>query len=124
MLQAGVCSIYAQRPQTCRDYDCRIFAACGIAAGGEEKRDVNKRVASWRFEYPSVQDEQEQQAVRAAVDFLTCNEELIGHQRMPSHPTQLALLAIKVYERFMPEAGGDDADKAAHVRAVIDGGQT
>src|SRR5487761_2058332 len=27
MLVAGKCSIYEQRPRTCRSYDCRVFAA-------------------------------------------------------------------------------------------------
>jgi Fe-S-cluster containining protein len=31
MLVAGECSIYEDRPQTCRDYDCRVFAATGIS---------------------------------------------------------------------------------------------
>ena len=30
MLVEGDCSIYGDRPQTCRDYDCRVFAATGI----------------------------------------------------------------------------------------------
>ena len=33
MFTARACSIYAQRPRTCRDYDCRMFAAAGIDAG-------------------------------------------------------------------------------------------
>ena len=30
MLNAGKCSIYEDRPQTCLDYDCRIFTAAGV----------------------------------------------------------------------------------------------
>src|SRR5690349_17026309 len=33
LLQDRECSIYEQRPRTCRDFDCRIFAAAGIEAG-------------------------------------------------------------------------------------------
>lgn len=119
MLQAGTCSIYAARPQTCRDYDCRIFAACGITAGGEEKHDVNQRVAMWRFSYPSTRDETEQQALREAMDFLASDDGLFGADLIPTHPTQLALLAIEVYELFMPDAEMSELDKAAHIRAVI-----
>jgi hypothetical protein len=28
--EAGRCSIYAARPKTCRQYDCRIHATCGL----------------------------------------------------------------------------------------------
>src|SRR5688572_16095110 len=52
MLDDGKCSIYSVRPQTCLDYDCRIFAASGIDAGGEDKAVINKRVREWRFSYP------------------------------------------------------------------------
>ena len=31
MLVDNQCSIYEHRPQTCRDYDCRVFAATGIS---------------------------------------------------------------------------------------------
>src|SRR5689334_1550064 len=41
MLDDGKCSIYSVRPQTCLDYDCRIFAAAGIDAG-EGKVVINK----------------------------------------------------------------------------------
>jgi Fe-S-cluster containining protein len=34
MLAAGRCTIYADRPQTCRDYDCRIYAAAGLVPDG------------------------------------------------------------------------------------------
>src|SRR5262249_23063586 len=30
MLVDNACSIYADRPQTCRTYDCRVFPASGI----------------------------------------------------------------------------------------------
>ena len=56
MLHAGRCSIYPVRPQTCLDYDCRIFAAAGIEAGGEDKWVINKRVREWRFSYPTPND--------------------------------------------------------------------
>ena len=44
MLGCGQCTIYRQRPQTCRDYDCRVFAAAGIDAGGADKAVINRRV--------------------------------------------------------------------------------
>ena len=51
MLSCGNCTIYAQRPQTCLDYDCRVFAAAGIDAGGADKAVINRRVHEWRFRF-------------------------------------------------------------------------
>ena len=45
MFVNGGCSIYADRPETCRAYDCRVFAAAGIPAGGDDKSVINERVA-------------------------------------------------------------------------------
>src|ERR1039458_8074282 len=45
------CSIYEDRPQTCRDYDCRIFAATGIAVDQTVQPEIAKRVESWEFNY-------------------------------------------------------------------------
>ena len=51
MLQQTGCTIYADRPLTCRTYDCRIFAATGIAEAAPEKTDVTARAKRWRFSY-------------------------------------------------------------------------
>jgi len=50
------CRIYTQRPLTCRKYDCRIFVAAGIAAGGAEKVLINQRVLRWKFSYSTQHD--------------------------------------------------------------------
>jgi Fe-S-cluster containining protein len=55
MLKNDQCSIYAARPSTCRSYDCRVFAAADIAAGGAEKADVNARVLRWQFSHADIQ---------------------------------------------------------------------
>ncbi len=118
--QQGRCSIYAARPQTCREYDCRIFAACGIAAGGAEKCDVNRRVRQWRFQYPTPRDQIEQQAVNDAHAFIERHGHLIGAAQRPTQPTQMALLALQVHELFLPECDLDTATKAARIRALIE----
>jgi uncharacterized protein len=50
MLVGGRCSIYEDRPRTCRTYDCRVFAATGV-----EPDDglIAERAARWRFTYAS-----------------------------------------------------------------------
>src|ERR1700744_6360433 len=70
MLSCGRCTIYAERPQTCLDYDCRVFAAAGIEAGGADKAAINQRVREWRFRFSAAADLQAHAAVRAAATFI------------------------------------------------------
>jgi Fe-S-cluster containining protein len=105
MLQAGQCTIYDARPQTCRDYDCRIFAAAGIAAGGEDKAVINRRVNAWRFEYPAEADRQAHRAVLAAAAFIRDRREAFPGRRAPTAPTGIAVLAIKAYDVFVTGPG-------------------
>ncbi len=99
MLDDGKCSIYSVRPQTCLDYDCRIFAAAGIDAG-EGKVVINKRVHEWRFSYPERTDELEHAAVRAAAAFIRDKRDSFT-VRVPAGPMGIAVFAIKGYEVFL-----------------------
>src|SRR5262245_11910977 len=85
MLVDNACSIYEHRPQACRAYDCRVFAAAGITIDDEDKRFIAERVARWRFSYPTETDRIEHDAVRAAA------------ARLGAHPnaTQRAVLAVR-----------------------------
>jgi uncharacterized protein len=101
MLHAGRCSVYHVRPQTCLDYDCRIFAAAGIDAG---KPIIDKRVREWRFSYPSETDLVEHEAVRAAASFVREHRDSFS-VRVPTAPMGIAVFAIKAYIVFLdPEA--------------------
>jgi uncharacterized protein len=61
MLVDARCSIYEDRPQTCRTYDCRVFAATGV-----EPDDglIAERAARWRFTYASEADRARHDEVR------------------------------------------------------------
>lgn len=97
MLSAGRCTIYQVRPQTCLDYDCRIFAAAGIDAG---KPIIDKRVREWRFSYSSDGDRIEHDAVRAAASFVREHRDSFG-VRVPTAPMGIAVFAIKAYAVFL-----------------------
>jgi uncharacterized protein len=101
MLNAGKCSVYQHRPQTCRDYDCRIFAAAGIDAGGADKSIINDRVRAWRFTYPSDEDRRVHEAVQAAATFIREHRADFPGGRAPTAPTGVAVLALKVYGLFL-----------------------
>ena len=95
MLGPAGCTIYADRPRACRVYDCRIFAAAGIEPA--DKPLVAERVAQWRWESPSP----EQDAVRAAATYLRSHPDLVA----PDAPSAAqALAALHVYDLFLDGA--------------------
>jgi uncharacterized protein len=40
------CTVYHHRPVVCRTFDCRIFAAMGLA----DHSDLNHRIPDWTFD--------------------------------------------------------------------------
>lgn len=117
MLQDGNCSIYEYRPQSCRDYDCRIFAAAGIGAGGDDKQVINDRVRQWEFTYASEEELRLHEAVRAAATFIRTKGESFPGGRGPTAPTGIAVLALKSYRVFLANESRDDVETA---RAIIE----
>ncbi|MCC6170827.1 MAG: YkgJ family cysteine cluster protein [Gammaproteobacteria bacterium] len=123
MLHSGRCSIYAQRPQTCLDYDCRIFAAAGLDAGGADKAVINRRVRAWRFSYEGEAERRSHDAVRTAARFIRERPEAFSALgvRVPAGPMGIAVLAIKAHAALLdPAAPADDAGRA---RAMIAAGR-
>ncbi|MCZ6642018.1 MAG: YkgJ family cysteine cluster protein [Gammaproteobacteria bacterium] len=100
MLVDEKCSIYEHRPQTCRNYDCRIFPAAGIAAAEDDKVLITQRTRRWKFSYPSADDRTEHAAVQAAARFLRERAEYFADE-IPTNAIQLAILAIKVSGVFL-----------------------
>ena len=83
MLGDGGCSIYEHRPRTCRTYDCRIFPATGVDLDDHSKRAIAERAARWRFEYPAELDRREQEALRAAAEFVREHEDSLPDDMTP-----------------------------------------
>lgn len=114
------CTIYADRPIACRTFDCRIYAAAGIAA---DRPDIHEQARRWAFTYPSAQDLEEQEAVRAAVRFIGEHPESLPSAAAHRQPLRVAVLAIAVHERFLPRRPRawhrPDTDRR-RVRAVAD----
>jgi hypothetical protein len=63
LLVDGGCSIYDDRPRTCRTYDCRVFTAADVEP---DKPLIAARVRSWRFTYDTPGSRSSHDAVRAA----------------------------------------------------------
>lgn len=113
------CTIYAHRPRTCRTYDCRIFAAAGIPAGGPDKSVINDRVKSWRFSYASAADREIHRAVRRAAAFVRNHAKLFPGGRIPTDPAQLAILALRVHPVFLEPSSKIRSD-AELARAIVE----
>jgi uncharacterized protein len=103
MVRAEGCSIYEHRPLTCRAYDCRLFAAAGIAT---DRAPITLRARRWKFAYPTRVDRGEHAAVRAAARFVSRHPECLPDGALPGNPAHVADLAIKVYEVFLDVMAG------------------
>jgi len=101
MLKDGACSIYESRPMTCRRYDCRVLAAAGILPETPERAVIAERVRRWRFQCPSAEDARALEAVRAAGAYLTRADSPLPDGFVPAHATQVAVLAIRVFDVFL-----------------------
>ena len=101
MLVEGACSIYAHRPRTCRTYDCRIFAAAGVALDEGEKVHIAHRSSRWEFSHPTAADRVRHDAVRAAAVFLRDHRTESDGRVIATAATPLAVFAVKVHDAFV-----------------------
>jgi Fe-S-cluster containining protein len=121
MLTEHRCSIYQHRPQTCLDYDCRVFAAAGINAGGSDKSVINQRVSQWRFSYLMEADELAHRAIRSAATFIRTQRESFPSGRVPTGPTGIAVLAVKAHAVFLNGGVASKSD-AEIAMAILEAG--
>jgi len=101
MFVGGRCSIYDDRPRTCRVYDCRVLPAAGLEPDDDAKAAITAQVRRWRFTYPTPLDRIQQDAVEAAAFFLHSHAGRLPAGLVPRNPTQLAFLAIRVHDVFV-----------------------
>lgn len=118
MFDGTGCTIYPDRPQTCRDYDCRIFAAAGLMAGGPEKRVINERVNAWRFSYADAGARRRHAAIRAAAAFIRDRWQAFPGLCAPTAPTGIAVLALKSHRVFLDPVHDELADEEL-ARAIL-----
>jgi Fe-S-cluster containining protein len=100
MLIDNQCSIYEDRPQTCRDYDCRIFAATGVSVDPRTQPEIAQRVQEWAFNFENIESRDEDRILKEAAAFLDKNRELFPPWSIPNNPVQLAVLAVRIYRLF------------------------
>jgi Fe-S-cluster containining protein len=114
--EGGRCTIYAHRPLTCRTYDCRVFAAAGLDADREE---ISERARRWRFACPSDADAEQLAAVAAAARWIPAHAAAFPGGEVPDDPAQLAVLAVRVADAFLPDGPAASGAGEGEVAAVI-----
>ncbi len=112
MLTDGACTIYEHRPRTCRTYDCRVFAASGLELDDPTKSAINDRVARWRFRLVDRSDRAKLDAVRSAAVS-------VAEVDPGADATERTLVAIEVYEDFLPVDPEGGSAPATSVRESV-----
>lgn len=110
MLVDQKCSIYENRPKTCRNYDCRIFPATGLSVGDADKELISRQAHRWIFNFPDQNARKHFSALKAAARFLNKFSKLFPDGFVPGNTTQQAVLAIKIYEVFLSVPNDFDFD--------------
>jgi uncharacterized protein len=121
MLVERRCTIYAERPRTCRDYDCRIYAAAGLLPDGD-RPVIQQRVGEWCFGYADDQARASAIAVQRAAAFIREHAASFPAAVRAHSATAAAVLAVKVYPLFTDGQGAGPV--AAQVNAVLEAART
>jgi len=100
MFKSGKCSIYESRPETCRQYDCRVFAASKLKVS-DVSEEIAKKVKSWEFEYSSARSIELSNAVKSAGIFLSEYADKFPTGFIPSQSSQLAVMAVRIHPLFL-----------------------
>ncbi|MDO8731311.1 MAG: YkgJ family cysteine cluster protein [Actinomycetota bacterium] len=90
MFGSDGCSIYSNRPQACRAYDCRIFAATGIEVAADGHTEIAARVQQWQFDLDA-EGESALVDIRAAASYVSQNSASLG---IGTSATAIAIAAI------------------------------
>jgi len=101
MLVINKCSIYRNRPATCRSFDCRILAASGLVTEDNVDNPIFQQARRWKFRCPTKNDHNMLSAVQDAAKFLTSHPEYFRDTIGPVDAIQYSVLAIKVYDVFI-----------------------
>jgi uncharacterized protein len=101
MLVDDRCSIYEHRPRTCRQYDCRVFAAAGVDPVEDGKVRVAVRVRQWRFAHASAADRAGHDATVAASAYLRARPDAIPVGEEPRTAADLAVLGMRASVAFV-----------------------
>ena len=101
MLVDDACSIYEDRPATCRKFDCRVLSAAGLEPDGPGQDALAERVREWQFDLGTPRDRVARDAVRAAVAFIESHPECFEPGRNPVNAVQRSVVALAISDEFI-----------------------
>ena len=78
---------------------------------------IDDRVRVWEFDYESDAERRAHDAVRAAAAFIRDRRESFPDGAAPTAPSDVAVLALKIYTAFLEPAKSDAETAAAIVEA-------
>ncbi len=106
MLESGACSIYEHRPNTCRVYDCRVFAATGVMPTDAAQRDVVQRAKRWLFTTDQA-GAADLVALRETARFVFNHRDLIDATIRPQTAAQLVIFVLRVFDTYRAATTND-----------------
>lgn len=114
----GDCTLYRDRPRTCRHYDCRVFAAAGVTPRAP---DIATRAAAWSFTYADAAARSAHEAVGRAARFLRDHADAFSRPG-PEDPVAIALIAVASHQVFLEDVGSPRSSEriAAEVVAAFE----
>jgi len=112
MFDGSGCSIYADRPQTCRDYDCRIYAATGLLPDGD-RPVIRDRVLEWQFTSANAEEAAQCAALCRAAMFIREHAALFPASARAQSAAAVAVLAVKTWPLFTEERAANEKGGAA-----------
>jgi hypothetical protein len=89
----GRCSIYHDRPKSCRRYDCRPYALTGVLPCDDPV--VIEAINQWRVEHKTTDDKDAALALRLAV---------AAARRATRNTAVVTVLALQTWPRHLPQA--------------------
>jgi hypothetical protein len=76
-------------------------------------------VKAWEFTYESEDGREEHRILKEAAAFLEKNRDLFPQGSLPGNPTQLAVLAVRIFRLFSSMMGKGRAFPGSQVRATV-----
>jgi uncharacterized protein len=100
MLIRNKCSIYRDRPATCRSFDCRILSASGLIEEDNVNHPVFQQARRWKFKCTMKDDDKLLSAVQDAAKCIMNHPKYTQDIIFLRDAIQISVLAIKVYDVF------------------------
>jgi len=100
MFKQGKCSIYDFRPETCRQYDCRIYPATGLSLENDDNHLIFEQSKNWKFDVSSDYDLEAFHAVKSATQFIIEKKEYFPYNLIPGNKPEQAIFAICISDIF------------------------